>query len=512
MQRNVLDYLEDTVKRLPEKIAFADDRTQLTFLEFYRAVQGIGSALIRRGYTHEPVLIYMNRRPETLTAFFGAIAGGCFYVPLDAEMPVQRMKLIIENTKARVLICDQENAAGVQALQFTGEVFLAEALACEKIEEHLLNQVRKQILDTDPIYILFTSGSTGIPKGVVGYHAGVIDYVEQLSAVLNLDETAIFGNQVPLYFDASMKEIYLTLKLGATTWMIPHELFMFPVRLVNYLNSHKINTVCWVVSALTMISSFGTLDEVIPEYLTTIALGSEVFPVRQFNIWKCALPKARFFNLYGPTEATGVSCYYQVTRTFREDEVIPIGKAFENTQVFLLKEDDTLAKPGEEGEICIRGTCLTHGYYGNWEKTKEAFVQNPLNPYYPELIYRTGDIGKENEDGDLVFVSRKDFQIKHMGHRIELGEIDANVMLIAGVRVCCCIYQKEEEKIILFYAGKIEKATLLIELKKRLPRYMIPNAVLSLEQLPLTPNGKMDRKAMEQLYLEHKKNKRRRKN
>lgn len=509
MQRNVLEYLEETVKRVPDKIAFANEKTQLTFQQFSDDIRAIGSELIRKGYQKEPVLIYMNKSPEALEGFFGVIESGCFYVPLDEEMPKRRIELIIENTNARLIICDQENLQHVKELPFDGEILLLEELIKKAEDKEKLEEVRRTTLDTDPLYVLFTSGSTGMPKGVVGHHRGVIDYIDQLSAVLDLDEESVFGNQAPLYFDACMKEIYPTLKFGATTWLIPHELFMFPVRLVEYLNLHKINTICWVVSALTMISAFGTFEEVVPEYLRTVAFGSEVFPIRQFNLWKRTLPHARFTNLYGPTEATGMSCYYHADRLFAENEVIPIGQPFANTEILLLKGDSE-AVQGEEGEICIRGTCLTHGYYGNWEKTKEAFVQNPLNPYYPERIYRTGDIGKRNVQGELIFVSRKDYQIKHMGHRIELGEIEANVLLVDGIQTACCIYQKEDEKIVLFYTGTIKKAELLTELKQRLPRYMIPNVLFLIEQLPLTSNGKMNRKAMEQFYMDHKKSKRRR--
>src|SRR5690606_174328 len=204
----------------------------------------------------------------------------------------------------------------------------------------------------------------------------------------------------------------------------PKSLFMFPLKLVEFLNEKKINTICWVVSALTMISAFGTFEKTVPEYLHTIAFGSEVFPIKQFNLWRKYLPNARFINLYGPTECTGMSCYYEVDRDFELDEAIPIGRPFRNTDIILLNEDNKQAKQGETGEICIRGTSLTLGYYRNPEKTNEVFVQNPLNDSYPELIYRTGDLGRYNERGELIFVSRKDNQIKHMGHRIELGEIE----------------------------------------------------------------------------------------
>ena len=509
MQYNVLEYIEQTVTKCPDKVAFADDQQQLTFSEFYHGARAIGSALSRKGIYKEAVLIYMDKSPAAIEAFFGTIYGGCFYVPLDEEMPARRIDLIIESTKARVLLCDEHTKEKVEKLNFSGEILLASDLTKTEEDAQALAAIRRKACDTDPIYVLFTSGSTGIPKGVVGHHRGVIDYVDQLSDTLSFDENTVFGNQAPLYFDACMKEMYPTMKYGATTYLIPKQLFMFPIKLVEYLNEHKINTVCWVVSALTMISAFGTFDEVVPKYLKTIAFGSEVFPIKQFNLWKQTLPDASFTNLYGPTECTGMSCYYHADRLFEEGEVIPIGRPFKNTQILLIKEDGSEAEPGETGEICIRGTCVTHGDYNNPEKTAEVFVQNPLQSAYPETIYKNGDLGHWNEEGELIFQSRKDYQIKHMGHRIELGEIDANVALVDEVRTCCSIYAKEEGKIVLFYVGEIEKRSLTKALKEKLPRYMIPNVMIPLDSLPLTANGKMNRLAMREIYEQQKEAKKR---
>lgn len=504
MQTNVLEYLDKTVNEVPDKVAFADDKTEVTFHQLYDSCRAIGTYLSNEGIYREPVLIYMEKTPYTLVAFFGTIYGGNYYVPIDDEMPKRRIELIIENTKARVFICDHNTADKVDQLGFQGKVVLFDDIIKTEINQVKLDEIREQSIDLDPIYVLFTSGSTGVPKGVVGHHRGVIDYIENLSEVLNFNRDTVFGNQAPLYFDACMKEIYPTLKFGATTYLIPKQLFMFPVKLVEFMNEKNINTICWVVSALTMISAFGTFDVVIPEKLHTIAFGSEVFPIKQFNLWKKTLPNASFTNLYGPTEATGMSCYYKVEREFAPDEVIPIGRPFRNTQIILVSDDGKAVPKGEVGEICIRGTCLTAGYYNNEEKTKEVFVQNPLNPNYTDLIYRTGDLGKYNEDGQLIFISRKDYQIKHMGHRIELGEIEANVTLEDRVKAACCIYIKETGKIVLFYVGDITKKELSAFLKEKLPRYMLPNAILQLDRLPLTPNGKMNRIEMEKIYYREK--------
>lgn len=496
MQRNVLEYLEATAPRLPDKIAFSNGTDSLTFGEVSRAARGIGTFLAQNGFRREPVVVFMEKHPRSVAAFFGVVYSGCFYVPIDEEMPAYRVELIFQTLNPRAVLCDARTRLTVEKMGYEGGLYEFEAAAACEPDATVLSAIRAAQLDTDPLYIVFTSGSTGVPKGVVACHRSVIDYIEQLSETLGFSEDTIFGNQTPLYFDACLKELYPTLKFGATTYLVPKSLFMFPMKLVDYLNEHRINTVCWVVSALTMISGFKVLEKKIPEYLHTIAFGSEVFPIRQFNLWKAALPNARFTNLYGPTEATGMSCFFHVDREFGEDEVIPVGAPFANTGILLLSEDDREVAPGEVGEICIRGTCLTMGYYRMPEKTAECFVQNPLNDAYPELIYRTGDLGRYNERGELVFVSRKDYQIKHMGHRIELQEIEVVASMHPQVASSCAVYHGEKDKIVLFYVGEAEPGVLAAFLKEKLPRYMIPNRMERMELLPLTPNGKIDRKTL----------------
>ena len=496
MQRNVLEYLEATAPRLPDKVAFSNGTDSLTFGEVSRAARGIGTFLAQNGFRREPVVVFMEKHPRSVAAFFGVVYSGCFYVPIDEEMPAYRVELIFKTLNPRAVLCDDKTRLTVEKMGYEGGLYNFETAAACEPDDAVLSAIRAAQLDTDPLYIVFTSGSTGVPKGVVACHRSVIDYIEQLSETLGFSEDTVFGNQTPLYFDACLKELYPTIKFGATTYLVPKSLFMFPVKLVDYLNEHKINTVCWVVSALTMISGFKVLEKKIPEYLHTIAFGSEVFPIRQFNLWKAALPNAKFTNLYGPTEATGMSCFFHVDREFGEDEVIPVGQPFANTGILLLSDDNKEVGHGEVGEICIKGTCLTMGYYRMPEKTAECFVQNPLNDAYPELIYRTGDLGRYNERGELVFVSRKDYQIKHMGHRIELQEIEVVASMHPQVASSCAVYHKEKDKIVLFYAGEAETGELAAFLKEKLPRYMIPNRMERLDLLPLTPNGKIDRKAL----------------
>lgn len=507
MQYNVLEYLEHTVKRFPEKTAYANDRDSITFREVYQQARAIGTFLSRKGIYKQPVVVFMDKHPRAVVAFFGVVYGGNFYVPIEEEMPRFRIELILKNLEPRAVICDRASKKVMDTFHFDGEVFLYEEMVRENIDDEALDKIRDAAIDTDPIYIIYTSGSTGVPKGVAACHRSVIDYIESLTDVLEVDENTVFGNQTPFYFDASLKELYSTIKAGATTYIIPKSLFMFPVKLVEFLNQYKINTVCWVVPALTMISAFGTLNSVKPEYLHTIAFGSEVFPIKQFNIWRKALPDAQFINLYGPTEATGMSCYYKVDREFREGEVLPIGRPFRNTDIILLDQNGRIPPKGELGEICIRGTSLTLGYYKDFERTAEVFVQNPLNNAYPELIYRTGDLGRYNERGELVFVTRKDHQVKHMGHRVELGEIEVNVNMIEGVKSACCVYDEDKKRIVLFYVGDLSARQVADDLKKRLPRYMLPNSIEVLDNMPLTSNGKINRKLLKEQINAGKKEK-----
>ncbi len=509
MLTNILQYLEKTVTEVPDKLAFSTGTENVadnfSFATLYTHAQSVGATLLRTGYGSKPVAVLMDKHPAAIATFFGIIYAGGFYTALDSEMPPARMGLIFETLNPHVLIYDQKNRKTAEALVaegvFTGTILAWSDLCASEdrpvtpADREALDAVRARQIDTDPIYVVFTSGSTGVPKGVVACHRSVIDYTESLCEAIGFSRETVFANQTPLYFDAPLKEIMPTIKFGAMAYLVPKMLFLFPVKLCDYLNDHRVNTVCWVVSALTMISSLGALEKNPPRYLTTVCFGSEVFPRKQYDLWRAALPEARFFNLYGPTEATGMSCYWSA-RDLAPDEPIPVGRPFRNTDLFLLTDNGSCADIGETGEICLRGTCVTLGYYNNPERTAEAFVQNPLNPYYPELIYRTGDIGRFNEHGELVFISRRDAQIKHMGHRIELGEIEAAAVASDGVRAACCVYDAPGKRIVLYIVGDTTPAELGTVLKEKLPRYMLPALIEALPALPLTPNGKVDRKGL----------------
>jgi len=284
------------------------------------------------------------------------------------------------------------------------------------------------------------------------------------------------------------------LMTGAKVQIIPKKYFSMPTNLMDYLADKEVTTLVWAVSAMCFVSVMKGFDYRLPEKIHTVMFSGEVLPIKHYKIWKHFLPNAKFVNLYGPTEITCNCTYYVLDREFGDADVIPMGKAFPNEKVFLLDENDQLVtEKGVQGEICVGGTALALGYYKDRERTDQVFVQNPLNKAYNEMIYRTGDLGKYDDNGDLVYVSRKDFQIKHLGHRIELGEIEAVTMAREGVTRTCCIYDSEKQRLILFYTGEREKIDLMKELRTVLPPFMLPNALVPVEEMPLNKNGKIDR-------------------
>jgi len=497
MERNILCYLENSSAKSPDKVAYFSEDISLTYAEMVSLSKAVGTKLIKKlGTTLKPILVYMDKSPYCLTAFWGTVYSRNFYVPCDTGMPDYRISLIVENLKPAAVITDMAHYD--DARKFASTVFLYEEMKETPIDEELLSSVRDSFIDTDPVYVLYTSGSTGVPKGVVVSHVSLVDYVEAFCNEIPLSEDDIIANQAPFYFDASLIDIYCTLKLTATMGIVPLEYFSVPIKLLEYLDNYKITAIRWVPSAMKMIFTFKGFKTLRPESLRTVIFGAEAMPTKCYNYWKANYPDATFVQIYGPTEITGVCTYYIIDEEFADEETIPIGNSFKNTEVFLLDDEDNLIKrSGVAGEICVKGICLAHGYYNSFDRTQEVFTQNPLNPFYPERIYRTGDLAKYNEKKQLVFISRKDFQIKHMGHRIELGEIETAVSSLPGMRNVCCVYDSDKQKIVLFYeSDSIDTEYLAENLKSRLVRYMIPNRFIKVDEMPLLKSGKVDRVAL----------------
>lgn len=502
MITNVLDYLDASAARFPDKIAFGDEKTTLTFAQLREKARRGGTYLASRIAPQSPVAVFMEKTPECLAAFFAAVSAGCFYVPLDTKMPADRVKLIFDTLHPAFVFYDGKNAEAAKAVAGDAETALFEEACAMEVDDAALGKIREAHVDTDLLYVLFTSGSTGVPKGVTISHRSMIDYADWLHETLDIDENAVLGNQAPFVFDNSTLDIYSTLKNGATTWIIPKKCFSFHKTMMQFIAQHEINTIFFVPSALIAIANSGILDITQPTTLKRVYFCGEVMPNRQLNMWRRALPEASFCNMYGPTEITDVCSYYIVDRAFEDNDPLPIGKPCRNTRILILNDDDKLAAVGETGEICILGTCLSMGYYNNPQQTQKVFVQNPLNSVFTERMYRTGDLGHWNERGEIIFQGRKDFQIKHQGcYRIELGEIETALLAVPSVSNGCCLFDAEKDEIVCVYMGSEEESALARQLKVKLPVYMMPNRYVRLERLPMTINDKIDRVTLKKTHI-----------
>lgn len=500
---NVLEYLESAKEECPKKLAFADVHKEMSYEQVEMVAKCIGSGILNRRISKEPIVVISDRNVESLLAFLGIVYAGNFYVPVDKNLPGKRLESILKVTRSKCIIVQKKDYEQIKNLKFQGMILVLEELMESRMEVEKLQKVRETHIDTNPLYIIFTSGSTGIPKGVTISHRSVIDLAEQFSGVFGFGEEDVFANQAPFDFDVSVKDIYLTLKNHATMHIVPKSMFVIPKKLMEYLDKNQVTTIIWAASALSVVCSFDGLKKIKPSALKRVMFSGEVLPVKVLNYWKERLGTATFVNLYGPTEITCNCTYYIVDREFQRTDILPIGKPFPNTRILLLGEDNGQVKKGECGEICVVGTSLSLGYYNNKEATEKAFCQNPLQNLYEERIYRTGDIGYYNENNELVFSSRKDHQIKHMGHRIELSEIEIHVNSMEFIRKCCCIYDKAQEKIVLFYESRRpEDGELLKQLQEKLPKYMCPNKMQWMKHLPMNSHEKVDRMKLKEQFLE----------
>jgi amino acid adenylation domain-containing protein len=500
---NILDYLEQSANRLPHKKAIIDEHQSISFKTLRSQAKSLGNSISEHlnGGLRKPIVVFVDRSLDSIVTFLGVAYSGNFYVPIDKNTPLARIDLIMNTLDPEAMVVTPGSESLSVKLDKSPLKIDYQTSISAQFDDNLLSSIQQQIIDIDPLYATFTSGSTGVPKGVITCHRSVIDMTENLITTFNFDEDRVFGNQNPFYFDASIKDIYSALKCGASLYILPKSYFMRIGDLVEYMVDHEVDTILWSAAAIALLANAKAFEEKAPTGLKQVMFSGEVMHNKVLNYWRKKLPNTEFVNLYGPTEITSVCTYFKIDRPFEDDEVLPIGTPFNNCEVLILNEKDQKVKRHEMGELCVRGACLAMGYYNNPKKTQESFCQNPLNIHFPDLIYRTGDLARYNEEGHLIFVSRKDNQVKHMGQRVELGEIEILLNAMDLIEAAFCFYDHEKQKIVAVYQGKdADRKYIFSELREKVSKFMFPNVLIKHDALPYNLNGKIDRTLLKKEY------------
>ena len=500
MKINLIELFEETVKCYPQKIAVIDKDREIVFSALHQQSLRLASRLISMGIAqNKPVGVFLDKSIESVYANLGILYAGDFYMNLDIKTPAERIRNIIQLVEPAAIISTTRQIKPIEGIipSTTQVILLDEADETADVDATAILRRLSTIIDTDPSCIINTSGSTGTPKGVVLNHKSFFDFIEWAIDTFHFGDDLVMGSLSPIVFDIYSFELCMLMAKASTLVVLPAHLAAFPAKILEVLEQHKVNFLFWVPTIMVNIANMDLLSTFKLESLKTVWFAGEVFPTKQYNYWHHHLPQTTFANLYGPIEITLDCTYYIINKEIPDEEPLPIGYPCRNTDILVLDDEDRLVKEANvEGELCVRGTSLAMGYYNNPEKTAAAFVQNPLNKAYPEVIYRTGDIVCYSEEGLIMFKGRKDNIVKHQGYRTDLGEIEHVIInTLKLVKNGCIAYNQAEKQITLFYEAEEEVPVTEFRLSigKVLPKYMIPTAYHRLEQLQRNANGKIDR-------------------
>jgi amino acid adenylation domain-containing protein len=476
-----------------------DGLKSIPFHELHSSVKSLAFNLIDliHAECNKPIGVFLPKSIESVVADLAIIYSGNLYMNLDIKSPDSRIKNVLDLIKPAIIITNNDHFDKLSIIYRECVILnLDERGESSVISEEFLFQRIEKLIDTDPLCIINTSGSTGTPKGVALNHKSFIDFTEWAIETLKIGDDEVIGSLSPLVFDIYSFELCMLMSKGSTIVLIQDTLSAFPAAILKLMQEKLISFIFWVPTIMVNIANMDLLGKMPLPAVKTVWFAGEVFPTKQFNYWKRHLPTAKFVNLYGPIEITLDCTYFIVNRELKDEEPIPIGFPCRNTDILILNDQNKPAAVNEEGELCVRGTSLAMGYYNNPEKTAAAFVQNPLNTAYPEIIYRTGDLVFLNDRNEIIFKGRKDTLIKHLGYRIELGEIEHVIInTLKLVENGCVVYNFSKKEIILFYEApnEIPVADIRKAISLAFPKYMIPNTYVRMEELPRNTNGKIDR-------------------
>ncbi|GAB5491269.1 MAG: hypothetical protein Phog2KO_14840 [Phototrophicaceae bacterium] len=516
--------LEESAKKYPHHDVLRFKKQAITYAELSERTNQLANFLAEQGISRrDRVGVFLNKSIKTVIAIYGIMKAGGAYVPLDPRSPVSRLETIIHDCDIRGIISENDKLPSLEKvgnlntpLEFvigvtTDDTIGFRAYTWDDVAQFPANTVPNiRQMEHDLAYVMYTSGSTGNPKGIMHTHYSGLSYVKLSADLYNVKHEDILSNHSPLHFDMSTFDYLTSLYCGARTIIIPEAYTLFPANLSKLIQDEAMTLWYSVPFALIQLITRGVLEQRDLSSLRWILYGGEPFPRTHLRTLMEYLPNTQVSNVYGPAEVNQCT-YYTVpapSEWTEEDSPIPLGVPFDNAEGLVINEDDNIITDNEMGELVIRTPTMMRGYWGRPDLNAKAFYHRQVFPDYEDIFYRTGDLVQLRPDGLYDFFGRKDHQVKVRGYRVELAELDNLLASHNAIEEGSAYAVKDEAgdtievAVILAEGQSINEADLIAYLNGRLPHYAVPQKVIHMDTFPRTSTGKIDRRALTQLALD----------
>lgn len=503
----VTQFLDKAVEEMPDRLGFADETCEMTFKQMQENAFLVARAILDGlSNKHGNIAVIMPSGVAECACIHAIMYSKNAFSCVDDKMPNERILKILDVLEPIAILTDEKTKEKVDSLNFDGPVFVYEECLKTKSNAVLPEIEANDITTNEPAGIIFTSGSTGTPKGVIQSHKSLISVAVSFRDDIGVKASDHMGIQSPLYYGLGIHDTFIALSAMATSFYIPKNFFTQPEELAKFLIEKKISLVYWSTNAAMIASRFSIWEgheEELSKTMRVISFAGDSPSTKLVNKMRLALPNIEYYQGYGSTEYF-YNFYNPIVDEISDDSVIPIGQPAKFAHAYIYTEDEKLCEvcrenKGLEGQLCIEGPGLSLGYLKDDEGTKNKYRIHPSKPGVRVLF--TGDIVSINDEGKVVFKTRKDFMVKMMGHRIELGEIEITACSLDDTMQCACVYDKKKERIIMAYVGKYQEKELKKMLKSKLPAHMIPREIIKLDKLPLNPSNKIDRLKLQEICI-----------